>query len=334
MKSLQGKSFLQLTDFTYHEINYLLELSMQLKQAKKSGTEKQYLKDKNIILLFEKDSTRTRCAFDIASLDQGATVTYISPSSSQMGKKESMKDTARVLGRMYHGIEYRGFSDKALQNLADYSGVPVWNGLTEKAHPTQALADILTIREHTSKPFREIKVCYIGNACNNVCNSLMIGCLKMGIDFRIATPEDLRPQPQIVDIAQQCASTHSGKLTISTDIPKSVAGCDFIYTDVWLSMGEDNSLWAERIKLLEAYRVTMDVIKMTGNPNVKFMHCLPSFHNTDTLMGATIEKQFGIKEMEVTDEVFESSHSIVFDQAENRMHTIKAVMVATLGNDQ
>lgn len=333
MESLRKRSFIKISDFSYEEINYLLELAAELKQAKKERREKQFLKDKHIILLFEKDSTRTRSAFEVASSDQGATTTYISPASSPMGKKESMKDTARVLGRMYDGIEYRGFSEKTVEILSEYSGVPVWNGLTDNAHPPQTLADLLTMKEHSRKPLEQIKVCYIGNARNNVTNSLMLGCLTMGMDFRIAAPTIYRPIEEVMEAACKITDTGRGRLTVTDNIAEAVKGCDYLYTDVWLSMGEDETRWDERIRLLEPYRVTRKIMEATGNSHCKFMHCLPAFHNTDTKAGMAIYHKFGIREMEVTDEVFESDASIVFDQAENRMHTIKAVMVATLRNE-
>jgi ornithine carbamoyltransferase len=329
--NLKNRSLLKLLDFTQEEIKFLLELSVELKKAKYSGTEQPRLKGKNIVLLFEKDSTRTRCAFEVAALDQGAHVTYIGPSGSQMGKKESMKDTARVLGRMYDGIEYRGYSQKIVETLAEYSGVPVWNGLTTEFHPTQILADLLTMMEHSDKPLSKISYCFLGDAKNNVGNSLMIAAAKMGMDFRAAAPKSCQPAKELVKIANEIAKETGAKITVTDNVKEAVKGVDFLYTDVWVSMGEPDAVWAERIKLLKPYQVNKNVIKMTGNPNVKFLHCLPSFHNRETIVGEQMYQKFGIDSMEVTDEVFESKNSIVFDEAENRVHTIKAIMVATLG---
>jgi len=330
--NLRNRSFLKLLDFTPEEIKFLLNLSADLKKAKYAGTEQPRLKGKNIVLLFEKDSTRTRCAFEVAALDQGAHVTYIGPSGSQMGKKESMKDTARVLGRMYDGIEYRGYSQEIVETLAAYSGVPVWNGLTTEFHPTQILADFLTMMEHSDKPLNKITFAFLGDAKNNVGNSLMVGAAKMGMDFRAVAPKSCQPDKELVKKCQAIAKETGAKITITGDIEKGVKGCDFLYTDVWVSMGEPDSVWEERIKLLKPYQVNMKVLKMTGNPNVKFLHCLPSFHNRETVIGEQIFQKFKIDAMEVTDDVFESKHSVVFDEAENRVHTIKAVMVATLGD--
>ena len=332
MESLRQKSLLRLSDFSREEIEYLLDLAARLKREKKEGTEQRTLKGKNIALIFEKESTRTRCAFETAAADQGAATTYLA-SGSQIGRKESIKDTARVLGRMYHGIEYRGFSEQTVDTLAEYSGVPVWNGLTDNAHPTQALADLLTMREHGGKPFEKMKICYAGNARNNVSNSLMIGCLKMGMDIRIASPTELAPTPGTIKTARETERENGGKLTLTDDLKAAVRDCDFIYTDVWLSMGEPVSLWEERIRLLEPYRITREIMKTSQNACCRFMHCLPAFHDTETTVGAEIFKRFGLYEMEVSDEVFESEASVVFDQAENRLHTIKAVLVATLRND-
>ncbi|NMD01041.1 MAG: ornithine carbamoyltransferase, partial [Bacteroidales bacterium] len=318
--------------FTPEEIRYLLELSKDLKKAKYAGTEQPRLKGKNIVLLFEKDSTRTRCAFEVAALDQGAHVTYIGPSGSQMGKKESMKDTARVLGRMYDGIEYRGYSQEIVETLAKYSGVPVWNGLTTEFHPTQILADFLTMMEHSDKPLHQISFAFCGDAKNNVGNSLMVGAAKMGMDFRAVAPKSCQPDKALVKQCQEIAKETGAKITITDDIEKGVKGCDFLYTDVWVSMGEPDSVWAERIKLLKPYQVNAKMMKLTGNPNCKFLHCLPAFHNRETTVSEEIYKKFKIDAMEVTEEVFESKHSLVFDEAENRVHTIKAVMVATLGD--
>jgi ornithine carbamoyltransferase len=328
---LLNRHFLKLLDFTPAEITYLLDLSAHLKKAKESGTEIQYLKSKNIALIFEKTSTRTRCAFEVAAYDQGAHVTYLGPSGSQIGQKESMKDTARVLGRMYDGIEYRGFGQEIVEELAEYSGVPVWNGLTNEFHPTQILADFMTMAEHSVKPFSEMKFCYLGDARFNMGNSLMVGSAKMGIDFRIAAPKACQPSPELIEKCRIIAKDTGARITITEDVAKAVSGVDFIYTDVWVSMGEPDSVWEERINLLKPYQVNMDVLKLTGNPAVKFLHCLPAFHNRDTKVGEEIYRKYGLDGLEVTEEVFESKHSIVFDEAENRLHTIKAVMVATLG---
>ncbi len=330
--NLRNRNFLKLLDFTPKEIQYLLDLSRDLKRAKYTGTEQQRLKGKNVVLLFEKDSTRTRCAFEVAAMDQGAGVTYLGPSGSQMGKKESMKDTARVLGRMYDGIEYRGYGQEIVETLAEYAGVPVWNGLTNEFHPTQILADFLTITEHIDKPLNQVAFCYLGDAKNNMGNSLMVGAAKMGMDFRAAAPKSCQPDKALVDQCKAIAKETGAKITITDDVEKAVKGVDFLYTDVWVSMGEPAEVWAERIKLLKPYQVNMDVVKKTGNPNVKFMHCLPAFHNLETEVGRDIHKKFGLEALEVTEDVFESPMSIVFDEAENRLHTIKAVMVATLGS--
>ncbi|HNV51479.1 MAG TPA: ornithine carbamoyltransferase, partial [Tenuifilaceae bacterium] len=313
------------------EIQYLLDLSLDLKKAKYAGNEIPRLKGKNIVLLFEKDSTRTRCAFEVAAYDQGAHVTYLGPAGSQMGKKESMEDTARVLGRMYDGIEYRGYSQEIVETLAKYSGVPVWNGLTTEFHPTQILADFLTMREHSSKPLNEVAFCYMGDARNNMGNSLMVGAAKMGMDFRACAPKACWPQEELVAKCREIAKETGAKITLTEKVEEGVKGCDFLYTDVWVSMGEPDSVWDERIKLLTPYQVNKKAMELTGNPNCKFMHCLPAFHNRKTAVGEEIFKKFGLESMEVTEEVFESPASIVFDEAENRVHTIKAVMVATLG---
>jgi len=329
--NLRNRSFLKLLDFSPKEIHYLLDLSADLKAAKYAGTEQQRLKGKNIVLLFEKDSTRTRCAFEVGALDQGAHVTYLGPSGSQIGKKESMKDTARVLGRMYDGIEYRGYSQQIVETLAEYAGVPVWNGLTTEFHPTQILADFLTMREHTDKPLNKVAFCYLGDARNNMGNSLMVGATKMGMDFRAAAPKACWPSEELVAQCREIAKETGAKITLTEKVEEGVKGCDFLYTDVWVSMGEPDSVWEERIKLLKPYQVNKKAMDLTGNPNCKFMHCLPAFHNRETLVGEDMFKKFGLEAMEVTDEVFESNASIVFDEAENRMHTIKAIMVATLG---
>jgi ornithine carbamoyltransferase len=329
--NLRNRSFLTLMDYSPKEIELLLDLSAELKRAKYAGIEQPKLKGKNIALLFEKDSTRTRCAFEVAAYDQGAHVTYLGPSGSQMGKKESIADTARVLGRMYDGIEYRGYSQKTVEDLAKYSGVPVWNGLTDADHPTQVLADFLTAYEHLKKPYNEMVFVYSGDGRNNVANALLIGAVKMGMDFRMVSPKSLFPAQELLEKCFTVAAETGAKITCTDNIEEGVKGADVIYTDVWVSMGEPDSVWEERIKLLKPYQVTMEMLKMTGNPNVLFEHCLPAFHDLNTTVGMDIYKKFGIKEMEVTDEVFESKHSVVFDEAENRMHTIKAVMVATLG---
>jgi len=329
--NLKNRSFLKLLDFTPEEIKFLLDLSFNLKKAKKAGTEQQKLIGKNIALIFEKASTRTRCAFEVAALDQGAHVTYLGPSGSQIGHKESMKDTARVLGRMYDGIEYRGYGQSIVEELAANAGVPVWNGLTTEFHPTQILADFMTMMEHIDKPLNRISFCYLGDARNNMGNSLMVGAAKMGMDFRAAAPKACQPADDLVKKCREIAAETGAKITLTEDVAEAVKGADFLYTDVWVSMGEADSVWEERIKLLKPYQVNAEVIKMTGNPNVKFLHCLPAFHNRDTKVGEEMYKKFGLDGMEVTEEVFESPRSIVFDEAENRMHTIKAVMVATLG---
>ncbi|MBK6283897.1 MAG: ornithine carbamoyltransferase [Draconibacterium sp.] len=328
--NLKNRNFLKLLDFTPEEINYLLELSASLKKEKKDGTEKQQLKGKNIALIFEKASTRTRCAFEVAAFDQGANVTYLGPSGSQIGQKESMKDTARVLGRMYDAIEYRGYGQNIVEELGKYAGVPVWNGLTNEFHPTQILADFLTMQEHIEKPLSQIKFCYLGDAHNNMGNSLMVGAAKLGMDFRAAAPKQYQPADELQALCNQIANQTGAKITITENVDEAVKDCDFLYTDVWVSMGEPNEVWAERIKLLLPYQVNKKTMELTGNQNVKFLHCLPAFHNRETKVGDDIFKQFGIEAMEVTEEVFESESSIVFDQAENRLHTIKAVIVATL----
>ena len=310
----------------------MLDLSVDLKKAKYAGTEQPRLKGKNIALIFEKDSTRTRCAFEVAAFDQGAQVTYLGPTGSQIGKKESMKDTARVLGRMYDGIEYRGFAQTTVEELAEYSNVPVWNGLTNEFHPTQILADFLTMMEYSDKPLHQVSFCYLGDARNNMGNSLMVGAAKMGMDFRAAAPKSVQPSKELVAQCKEIAAQTGAKITITDNVEKAVKGVDFLYTDVWVSMGEPAKVWEERIKLLKPYQVNMDLIKSTGNPKVKFLHCLPAFHNRETTIGEEIFQKYGLDGMEVVEEVFESDHSVVFDQAENRLHTIKAVMVATLGS--
>ncbi len=329
--NLRNRSFLKLLDFTPKEIKFLLDLAVDLKKAKYTGTEQPRLKGKNIALIFEKSSTRTRCAFEVAAFDQGAKVTYLGPSGSQIGGKESMKDTARVLGRMYDGIEYRGFAQTTVQDLADYSGVPVWNGLTNEYHPTQILADFMTMMEHSDKPLHKIKFAYVGDARNNMGNSLLVGAAKMGMDFRSIAPKSVQPEAELVAQANKIAKETGAKLLVTDSMEEGLKDCDFIYTDVWVSMGEPDEVWKERIELLKPYQVNKKAMEMTGNPKVKFMHCLPSFHNRETTVGEEIYQKFGLDGMEVTEEVFESEASIVFDEAENRLHTIKAVMVATLG---
>ncbi len=329
--NLRNRNFLKLLDFTPAEIKYLLKLSADLKAAKYAGTEQPTLTGKNIVLLFEKDSTRTRCAFEVAALDQGAHVTYLGPAGSQMGKKESMKDTARVLGRMYDGIEYRGYAQEIVETLGAYAGVPVWNGLTTEFHPTQILADFLTMMEHSDKPLHQVSYAYLGDAKNNMGNSLMVGAAKMGMDFRAVAPKQCWPEEALVAKCREIAKETGATITLTESVAEGVKGVDFLYTDVWVSMGEPAAVWEERIKLLTPYQINMNVVKATQNPNVKFMHCLPAFHNLETEVGRDIHAKFGLEAMEVTEDVFESPMSIVFDEAENRLHTIKAVMVATLG---
>lgn len=331
MTNLKGKSFLKLLDFSSEQIESLVELSARLKADKIAGVERKMLSGKNIVLLFEKDSTRTRCAFEVGAYDQGAQVTYLGPTGSQMGKKESIKDTARVLGRMYDAIEYRGYGQHIVETLAQYAGVPVWNGLTNEFHPTQIIADLLTMREHSPKPFGKIKFCFLGDAHNNVANSLMVGAAKLGMDYRAVSPSQCAPDAALVEQCREIACQTGAKITVTTNIEEGVADCDFVYTDVWVSMGEPVEVWGERIKLLTPYQVNASVMAATRNSQAKFLHCLPAFHNDETAVAKDIQAQFGICEMEVTEEVFESDASIVFDQAENRMHSIKAIMVATLG---
>ena len=327
---LYHKNFLKLLDFQSSEIEYLLDLAAELKWAKKSGTEEPVLTGKNIALIFEKTSTRTRCAFEVAAYDQGAHVTYLGSTGSQIGTKESMKDTARVLGRMYDGIQYRGYGQELVETLAKFAGVPVWNGLTDEFHPTQILADFLTMREHSDKPLSEIKFAYLGDARNNMGNSLMVGAAKMGMDFRAAAPVQFQPSIELQETCRAIAKSTGSRITITENMEEAVKDCDFLYTDVWVSMGEPAAVWQERISLLMPYQINSKTMELTGNKNVKFLHCLPAYHNRETKTGEEIFQKFGIDSMEVTDEVFESNASIVFDQAENRMHTIKAVMVATL----
>jgi ornithine carbamoyltransferase len=329
--NLHNRHFLKLLDFKPEEIKFLLDLAADLKKAKKAGAEKQHLKGKNIALIFEKSSTRTRCAFEVAAFDQGALVTYLGPSGSQIGQKESMKDTARVLGRMFDGIEYRGYGQEIVEELAKYAGVPVWNGLTNEFHPTQILADFMTMLEHSAKTLDKISFCYLGDARYNMGNSLLVGAAKMGMDFRTAAPKSFQQGDELVSTCKAIAKETGAKINITDNVGEAVKGVDFLYTDVWVSMGEPDSVWEERIKLLKPYQVNMDAIRKTGNPDVKFLHCLPAFHNRETKVGEDIYRKFGLDGMEVTEDVFESGHSIVFDEAENRLHTIKAVMVATLG---
>jgi ornithine carbamoyltransferase len=328
--NLRNRHFLTLLDFTPDEIQFLLNLSADLKRAKHAGTEQPRLRGKNIMLIFEKTSTRTRCAFETAAYDQGAHVTYVGPTGSQLGTKESLKDTARVLGRMYDGIEYRGFEQERVEILAKYAGVPVWNGLTNEFHPTQVLADLLTMMEHSDKPLSQVKFAYLGDARNNMGNSLLVGAAKMGMDFRSVAPKSLQPHQELVAKAQEIARQTGAKITITDDLDSGVEDCDFLCTDVWVSMGEPEEVWQERINLLKPYQVNKQAMEKTGNPHVKFMHCLPAYHNRETVIGEEIYQRFGLEAMEVTEEVFESPASIVFDEAENRVHTIKAVMVATL----
>ena len=322
--NLRNRSFLKLLDFSPKEIQYLLDLARDLKRAKYAGTEQPRLKGKNIALIFEKTSTRTRCSFEVAAYDQGAHVTYLGPSGSQIGIKESMKDTARVLGRMFDGIEYRGFAQATVEQLAEYSGVPVWNGLTNEFHPTQILADFMTMREHVDKPLNQVSYAYLGDARFNMGNSLMV--------VRIVAPKSLWPDPELVETCRKIAAETGATLTLTDDVDAGVKGCDFLYTDIWVSMGEPDEVWKERISLLMPYQVNAKMMERTGNPKCKFMHCLPSYHNLETQAGRDVYKKFGLDGIEVTEDVFESENSIVFDEAENRMHTIKAVMVATLGD--
>ncbi|MGA4514225.1 ornithine carbamoyltransferase [Staphylococcus caledonicus] len=331
MQNLRNRDFLTLLDFTQKEVEFLLNLSEDLKRAKYAGIEQPKLKGKNIALIFEKDSTRTRCAFETAAYDQGARITYLGPTGSQMGKKESAKDTARVLGGMYDGIEYRGFSQRIVEDLAKYSGVPVWNGLTDEDHPTQVLADFLTAKEVLKKPYHEINFTYVGDGRNNVANALMQGAAIMGMTFHLVCPKELNPTDELLNRCKEIAAKNGGEILVTDDIDEGVKGSDVIYTDVWVSMGEPDEVWEKRIKLLEPYRVTKEMMEKTGNPHTIFEHCLPSFHDTETTIGKQIQEKYGLTEMEVSNEVFESEQSVVFQEAENRAHTIKAVMVATLG---
>ena len=330
--NLRNRSLLTVQDYTQREFQYLLDLARDLKRAKYARTEQEHLKGKEIVLIFEKSSTRTRCAFEVACHDQGAHVTYLDPSGSQMGHKESVKDTARVLGRMFDAIEFRGFSQHAVEDIAKYAGVPVYNGLTDEYHPTQMLADVMTMREYSDKPLHEIKYAYVGDTRSNMGHSLMIvGCL-MGMDVRICGPKALWPADDYVATARELEKKYGGKLTIVDDPKLAVAGVDFIHTDVWVSMGEAKDVWGERIKLLTPYQVNSKLMKAAKNPRVKFMHCLPAFHNLETKVGEDIHEHFGLTAMEVSEDVFESEMNIAFEQAENRMHTIKAILVATLGD--
>jgi ornithine carbamoyltransferase len=332
MIDLRGRHFMKLADFNPYEITHLIDLAAELKAAKDEGREEQKLVGREIALIFEKDSTRTRCAFEVAAYDQGAHVTFIGPGGSHMGHKETAKDTARVLGRMYDAIEYRGFGQDVAEELAEWAGVPVYNGLTDEWHPTQILADFLTFSEHIDKPLNEVVFCYLGDARFNMADSYLVGGAKLGMDVRIASPKSLWPRDEIVELARGVANETGAKLTITDDVDEAVEGADFLLTDVWVSMGEPDEVWAERIELLKPYQVNSETMAKTGNPDTKFMHCLPAFHNKDTEVGKEIFEKFGMESLEVTEEVFESPASIVFDEAENRLHTIKAVMVATLGD--
>ncbi|MGJ0192298.1 ornithine carbamoyltransferase [Pantoea sp. RRHST58] len=332
MSHLFQRHFLRLLDFSPADITSLLDLAAELKRAKKNGSETPRLKGKNIALIFEKDSTRTRCSFEVAAYDQGARVTYLGPSGSQIGHKESMKDTARVLGRMYDGIQYRGYGQALVETLAEFAGVPVWNGLTTEFHPTQLLADLLTMQEHLpGKALSEMTLVYVGDARNNMGNSMLEAAAVTGLDLRLVAPKACWPEADLVETCRQAAQQTGGSITLTEDIAAGVRGADFIYTDVWVSMGEAKAVWEERIALLRNYQVNQAMLQLTGNPQVKFLHCLPAFHDDQTTLGRQMAEQYGLHGgMEVSNEVFESEHSIVFDQAENRMHTIKAVMVATL----
>ena len=331
-QNLRGRSFIKLLDFTPEQIRHLLQLAVSLKMAKAGGYERPMLEGKNIALIFEKDSTRTRSGFEVAAYDQGAHVTYLGPSGSHIGHKETMKDTARVLGRFYDGIEYRGFGQKDAEVLAEFSGVPVFNGLTDDFHPTQVLADLMTMREYTHKHLSDISFCFMGDAGNNTGASLLVGAALIGMDIRMCGPQSCWPDAALVTRCRTIAETSGARITLTEKHTEGVEGADFIYTDVWVSMGEPESVWEERIALLSPYRVTSKLMEMTGTPHTKFLHCLPAFHNRDTEVGEQTFQKFGIDCMEVTEEVFESAASVVFDQAENRMHTIKAVLVATMGS--
>ena len=330
--NLRNRHFLKLLDFTPGEIRFLLKLAADLKAAKYGGYEQQRLKGKNIAIIFEKTSTRTRVAFEVAAYDQGAHVTYLGPSGTQIGHKESMRDTARVLGRIYDGIEYRGFGQEIVEELAQYAGVPVWNGLTDESHPTQILADVLTMQEFSPKHLGEMSFCYLGDARFNMANSLLVGGSKLGMDVRLCAPRELWPNEDLVATCRSIAAETGARITLTDDPAEGVKGVDYLHTDVWVSMGEDPSVWEERVRLLTPYQVNAALVDLTGNPDVKFLHCLPAFHDRRTKVGEEMYQRFGLDGMEVTDDVFESPRSIVWDQAENRMHTIKAVMVATLGD--
>jgi ornithine carbamoyltransferase len=329
--NLKRRHFLKLDDFQPEEISFLLQLSAELKAAKRTGTEVPCLKGKQIVLIFEKDSTRTRSGFEVAASDQGAHVTYMGPTGSHLGSTETIKDTARVLGRMYDGIEFRGYAQADAEELAHYAGVPVWNGLTNQAHPTQVLADFLTMQEHSHKPLETLSFCFLGAVGYNMGDSLLIGAAKMGMDIRLAGPRSSWPQQDRLDQVLVVAQETGARITVTEDVSVAVKGCDFLYTDVWVSMGEPVELWSERIQQMLPYQVNSQLMAMTGNPNTKFLHCLPSLHNTDTRLGKQLSAQYSLNELEVSDEVFESRASVVFDQAENRLHTIKALLVATLG---
>jgi len=329
--NLRNKSVLEMSDFSKEEIRYLLELSADLKRAKAAGTEQRRLTGKNLCLIFEKTSTRTRCAFEVAAYDQGMGVTYLDPTGSQIGHKESIRDTARVLGRMYDAIEYRGFGQAIVEELARFAGVPVYNGLTDESHPTQMLADLLTMEEHADKPLEKVAYCYLGDARNNMGNSLLLVGARMGMDVRLAAPRALWPADEVISRARALAEGSGARVTLTEEPEEGVAGCDFVHTDVWVSMGEPAEKWGERIRLLKRYRVTRALMRATGNPAAKFMHCLPAFHDRRTTKGEELFEKYGLEGLEVTDEVFESEASVVFDQAENRLHAIKAILVATLG---
>ncbi len=330
--NLRNRHFLKELDFTPQEFRFLVDLAAQLKAAKYAGTEQPRLRGKNIALIFEKTSTRTRCAFEVAAHDQGAATTYLDPAGSQIGHKESIKDTARVLGRMFDGIEYRGHGQEIVEELAAHAGVPVWNGLTDEWHPTQMLADVLTVQEHSTKPLPETALAYLGDARSNMGNSILVTGALLGMDIRIVAPRQLWPAEDVQKAAHALAATTGARITLTEDVVEGVAGADFLYTDVWVSMGEPKEVWAERIELLKPYQVSMDTVRATGNPAVKFLHCLPAFHDLGTVLGRQLFETTGMSELECTDELFESAHSVVFDQAENRLHTIKAVLVATLGS--
>ncbi|WP_055590610.1 ornithine carbamoyltransferase [Peterkaempfera griseoplana] len=329
--NLRNRHFLKELDFTAQEFRFLIGLSAQLKAAKYAGTEQPVLRGRNIALIFEKTSTRTRCAFEVAAHDQGAHTTYLDPAGSQIGHKESVRDTARVLGRMFDGIEYRGHGQEIVEELAAHAGVPVWNGLTDEWHPTQMLADMLTVQEHTTKPLDQVALAYLGDARFNMGNSLLVTGALLGMDIRIVAPRQLWPADEVRAEAEKLAAASGARITLTEDVAEGVRGADFLYTDVWVSMGEPKEVWAERIAMLKPYQISMETVRATGNPGVKFLHCLPAFHDLGTEVGRQMHAATGMSELEVTDEVFESGHSVVFDQAENRLHTIKAVLVATLG---